>query len=181
MPLTVGRGVEASRNNGTIFTYNPTATGVNANTKTYIYGGTERWYYNWYAATAEKDINATDDVDGSICPKGWKLPYNYTISDTVSWGALTNAYNITTNGTKVSTLTGYLVLEAYPLSLLRSGLYYYGTFSAGASGVYWSSTASDASSARDLDYNINSVDPQSGFSKPNGGLPIRCLASPLVH
>ena len=193
LPLANNVGVEASYNNGSTFTYTPTSCsgdsecGINRNTKSSSTYGTY-YYYNWFAATAGKGTSSTAanvDVDGSICPKGWKLPSNYTVTGTnsatgtawkdMSWSALTLAYlNITTN---TSTSTGYLTLEASPISLFRAGYYGNGSFYyGGSSGVYWSSTASSTSYAYTLNFRSSNVNPQSDPNRASRGFNLRCLA-----
>ena len=188
LPLAIGTSVEASYNDGSTFTYIPTSTGINANTKTATWNNVERWYYNWYAATGEKGTSSTGanvDVDGSICPKGWKLPSNYTVTGKnpatgtdwkdMSWSALTLAYLNITGGT--STSTGYRTLEASPISLLRAGFYVNGSFGYGGShGDYWSSTAYSTSNAYKLAFDSSGVNPQSEHPKDNLGFNVRCLA-----
>ena len=195
LPLANNVGVEASYNNGSTFTYTPTSCsgdsecGINQNTQPNSTYGT--YYYNWFAATAGKGTSSTAanvDVDGSICPKGWKLPSNYTVTGTnpttgtawkdMSWPALTLAYlNITTN---TSTSTGYQTLVASPISLLRAGYYSNGSFYSGGSygsfGDYWSSTANSTSNAYNLVFHNGYVGPQYNYNKASYGLNVRCLA-----
>ena len=196
LPLANNIGVEASYNNGSTFTYTPTSCsgdsecGINRNTQSSSTYGTY-YYYNWFAATAGKGTSSTAanvDVDGSICPKGWKLPSNYTVNGTnpatgtawkdMSLNSITDTYGITTTGQAgVSTTTGYQTLEASPISLLRAGDYSSGRFGHGGSGgYYWSSTASSTSNAYDLVFDSNIVYPQSSDSKARYGFSIRCLA-----
>ena len=171
LPLTVGTGVEASYNDGSTFTYTPTTT-ISGTTKTAVWNNVERWYYNWYAATAEKGVGApaSSDVDGSICPKGWKLPYNYSINQAVSWGALTGVY-----------AGNYLTLSALPLEIYRTGEYNpNGLYYDDGYGRYWSSTtqAADAAFFMHIDYMY--IRPQN-YGARDIGLNIRCVASPLAH
>ena len=183
LPLTQGTGIEASFGTTTAgsistFTYTPTSNAtIGTNTQN---NATYGWHYNWLAATAERGTTSTAanvDVNGSICPKGWRLPANYTISTTLSWGALTTAYGITANGAGITTSTGYLYLEASPLSLQRSGIYSGGSFySGGSGGYYWSSTAQSTSLAYLLYYDSVNVYPQGSYSKSSLGFSVRCLA-----
>lgn len=100
---------------------------------------TGQWYYNWYAATAGTGTSSqiNTDTEKSICPKGWRLPPNNTISTTKSYyNLLSNAYGISTGG-NVSTM------ESVPLSYTRSGYRDPGStlIGSGSYGNYWSSTA----------------------------------------
>ena len=193
LPLANNVGVEASYDNGSTFTYTPTSCsgndecGINQNTQSSSTYGTY-YYYNWFAATAGKGTSSTDanvDVDGSICPKGWKLPSNYTVTGTnsatgtnwkdMSWSALTLAYLNITEGTYTS--TGYQTLEASPISLLRAGRYNDGSFNNGGSyGFYWSSTANSTSYAYRLSFYSSRVNPQDSYDKASFGFNVRCLA-----
>ena len=195
LPLANNVGVEASYNNGSTFTYTPTSCsgdsecGINRNTQSSSTYGTY-YYYNWFAATAGKGTSSTAanvDVDGSICPKGWKLPSNYTVAgknpqtntdwSAMSWSALTQAYlGFATN---TDNTTGYQTLEASPISLLRAGLYDSGSFrNGGSSGYYWSSTAYSTSAAYYLYFSSSSsrVYPQGNNGKANYGFNVRCIA-----
>ena len=191
LPLANNVSVEASYNNGSTFTYTPTSSAsIGTNTRRGGTSGyTNYYYYNWYAATGEKGTSSTAanvDVNGSICPKGWKLPSNYTVTGTnsatgtawksMSWSALTQAYlGFTTN---TSTTTGYQTLEALPISLLRAGYYASGSFyEGGGGGGYWSSTASSTSYTYSLGYNSGAVYPQNSYyNKASYGFIVHCLA-----
>lgn len=150
---------------------------MNSNTKTPAPNG--NYYYSWYAATAGSGTSAQTNTEAeySICPSGWKLPANYTISTTKSYGSMANAYGLTTNGAN-NTTTNISTFEAFPLSFARTGTYYGsgGPVNVGTYGLYWSSTArSDATLAYDFIYGASRTYPQYN-AKKYSGLPVRCVA-----
>ena len=176
--LALNIPVSASYNDGSIFIYTPTSEAMNGNTVTPRISSDEwngYYYYNWYAATGEKGSSSSmGDVDGSICPKGWKLPYNYTVNPNVSWGGLTDTYGVTVNGNNIDTDTGYITLEAIPISLQRAGSYYESEYIDGG-GTLWSSTAAGAQSSRSLDFRKTRVYPQVNYLKDRG-FSVRCVS-----
>ena len=133
------------------------------------------YYYSWYAATAGTGTAsmASGDATGSICPKGWRLPANYTSDSNKSYGSITEKYlgfHVNTSGNYVATM------EAIPLQFLRAGFYNGGKFYNGSTaGFYWSSTASTAANAYYLSYATSSTYPQNSDVKYNG-LSVRCAA-----
>ncbi len=133
--------------------------------------------YNWTAATlgsgtkvATDGQNATD----SICPKGWKLPYN-TGND--SFSNLLGTYGLpTTNTDNVSPKANQLA--NFPLNFLRTGFYdysdgkmYYRT----TNGLWWSATRSSATNANYLLTDTSHVYPQNSYSR-GSGFALRCVA-----
>ena len=179
-PVTVKR---AKYNSTYTEDWTPTGTGgsdaaepMNNNTKTPAPNG--NYYYSWYAATAGSGTSAQTNTEAeySICPSGWKLPANYTISTTKSYGSMTNAYGLTTNGANNST-NNTSTFEAFPLSFARTGEYVSGSpYGVGTYGYYWSSTAtSDATYAYFLLYSTSYTYPQNNNVKYYG-LPVRCVA-----
>ncbi|MBQ8984619.1 hypothetical protein IJ098_02060 [Candidatus Saccharibacteria bacterium] len=163
--------------------WTPTGTGGTGNGTTPMNGNTKAanntYYYSWYAATAGSGLSTDVNTDApfSICPKGWRLPYNYTIDSSTtskSYSNMTKAYlNITTN---TSTSTGYQTLEAFPLNFARSGYVGSGAFNSSGYGYYWSSTAySSATYAYYLLYDTAFVGPQHNDRKYYG-FNVRCVA-----
>ena len=146
-----------------------------------ISGNTE-YYYNWTGATAGRgsQTQSSGDIDGSICPAGWRLPTSNKTSGAtdweVSWNNLTNAYLGFTNNT--STNTGYQTLESYPISLYRAGLVNSGSQNDARVGFYWSSSAypSNSNDAYTLYYDTSNVYPQNDSYKYYG-FQVRCLAA----
>ena len=145
-------------------------------------------YYNWYAATAESGTySATSgNMEDSICPKGWRLPYN-AANESGSWyDLLRNAYAVTdANGTQTESNNKYgtaqgpaLAMHELPLSIVFSGLYNWvngGLNNRGTNGNYWSSTPYASTNAHNLNFNSTNVNPQNGNNKTNG-LTVRCVA-----
>ena len=154
------------------------ACSMNGNTRVGTGIHSNEWYYSWYAATGESGTSAQSNIEAewSICPAGWKLPANYTISASKSYGSLTNAYNLTTNGINNNN-TNTNVFEAFPLSFTRSGGYYSGNpLSIDNYGWYVSSTAgSNTIYAYNIAYGTSYTYPQ-GDSYKNLASPIRCVA-----
>ena len=179
-PVTVKR---AQYNSTYTEDWTPTGTGgsnaaepMNSNTKTPAPNG--NYYYSWYAATAGSGTSAQTNTEAeySICPSGWKLPANYTISTTKSYGSMTNAYGLTTNGAN-NTTTNTSTFEAFPLSFARTGYYNSGSpYYVGTYGLYWSSPAySDATYAYYLFYGASYTYPQNDDGKYIG-FTVRCVA-----
>ena len=120
---------------------------------------------------------ASGDATGSICPKGWRLPANYTSDPDKSYGGITLVYL----GFYVNTLADHhLILEGAPLQFVRSGNYFSGSFHNMNLGGY---AASSTASATDSNYllaystivNPSRTDPQFSYYKYTG-FPVRCVA-----
>jgi len=185
IPLASGTTIEASYNTtASAYSFTPSAAcsgngscSMNANTK--ADNGT--YYYSWYAATAETGTSTDVNVDAptSICPVGWRLPANYTIDQTKSYGSLTNAYDFTTDGGN-NYEDHKVALESTPLNFARSGYQNNGRqVDINIYGYYWSSTAYvNTDNAYIFIYGTytNSLTfPQSGGGK-HYGYNIRCVA-----
>ena len=178
--LAAGVQAQGSSNTSrTAYPFTPTSCGSNGacsmNGNTVASGA---YYYSWYAATAETGTSADVNVDtsASICPIGWRLPANYTIDSTKSYGSLTNAYNLTSGGANNSQ-NHVSELESSPLNFARSGNYGGGSLSNnGTYGLYWSSTAySSSTRAYDFYYGTSNTYPQYYYSKYYG-FNVRCVA-----
>ena len=129
-------------------------------------------HYTWNAATAGTggaDVVREDATD-SICPKGWQLPTSNN-SNSGSFQALTNAYNISSNA------AGNTALVSAPLYFVRSGYVLSGSLrDAGDSGDYWSSTAFLVNlNAFELVFHSGFVD-SSNNTYRYCGQSVRCLA-----
>ena len=181
IPLASGTTIEASYNTtASAYSFTPSAAcsgngacSMNANTK--ADNGT--YYYSWYAATAETgtSTDVSTDTSASICPIGWRLPANYTIDQTKSYGSLTNSYGFTTNGAN-SPDNHVAQLESAPLNFARSGVYNGGLTYNGTRGYYWSSTAyTGAANAYYFFYNTSYTFPQDHNAK-YVGFNVRCVA-----
>lgn len=118
-------------------------------------------YYSYVAAAAGTNPSAGDAVY-DICPKGWRLPVYNEYSAFVSIYQSGNA------------------LASQPWNGVYAGVYYNSSFyGGGASGGYWSSTASDASDAYYLDFN-NSNTYVTGYNK-NRGRSVRCVLNTTLQ
>ena len=186
LSLSTNTPIIGSKNDGSAFTYTPTSCGgtngscaMNGNTM----AGSGMWYYSWYAATAGEgkttDVNV--DVDGSICPVGWRLPPNYSAQVNKSFGGLTNSYGVTSDGENGNSSN---VMVSYPINITRDKCRYNGgNPDYGVHGYYQSSTAAESS---DSSYVFVQFDPtgNNGNNKvyPQGVDPkgyafnIRCVA-----
>ncbi|MBR2587566.1 hypothetical protein IKE71_04325, partial [Candidatus Saccharibacteria bacterium] len=144
-------------------------------------------YYNWYATTAESGTftQSSGNAEDSICPKGWQLPENGgDTSGSKSWyGLIVGAYGQVTNdngGTSGSTevTASEVNIKKFPISLVRSGRYYWADSNLdnrGSYGYFWSSTAAATAYSRDLEFWGGTLYPQSGSGKASGST-VRCLA-----
>ena len=189
LPLAIGTPVEASYNDGSTFMWSPmscsNAANCAINGTALYYSGTNRYYYNWYAATAEEGTteNINVDTNGSICPAGWRLPANYTFAPTKSFSSVTDAYL----GITANTSAGYVgTLESYPLNYARTGhsRIYGDVIQINAIGLYWSSTSvgiTDIYGYNDayrFYYTTTNTWPQDypSSAKYLLGYPVRCVA-----
>ena len=167
LSLSTGVAVTASKNDGSTFSFTPTscedggACPMNNNTTNAHYNST--WVYSWYAATAGQGGSKVGHIDGSICPKGWRLPDSY-------YPLLKDTYNI------ANTEAGARRLESSPLSFTRPGL------TQGANGwysddeaIYHTNEAAEESVRNSLWYGSNFVYVSANGSKASGGR-IRCVA-----
>ncbi len=169
-------GQEVSFNTGASCSSNGACV-MNGNT---AYNSTTgQWYYSWYAATAGSGTSSQTNTDApsSICPKGWRIPANYSLSPSKSYGSITNAYNLTTGGANNEN-TSISTLEASPLNFARYNYYDGGTLRSvdTGHGYYWSSNAwEDARFASYFHYGTGYTYPQYRIYK-YGGISIRCVA-----
>ena len=178
--LSTGVSSVGSYNDGTTFTWTPTSCGsngtcpMNGDTR----AGNSTYYYNWYAATAGegKSTDADNDVDGSICPAGWKLPQAYTVNPNKSFGSLTNAYNFTIDGVN-NNENHAAALNSFPFNFTRSGYSSYGSgFSNyGEYALYPSSTTGGAGYTAAFSYSTTRTVSQGGGGKTYG-FTTRCVA-----
>ncbi len=130
-------------------------------------------YYQWEAATAGTGVSltpTTQEVSGSICPKGWKLPAGRS-SVGGSFYNLVNGLNSTT-----ITQAPYYFL---PSGRASSGLLWY----ANSSGTYWSSTAYygyySTEEAFALSFSQSSISPTNTFTR-GSGQSVRCMVNGAV-
>ncbi len=133
--------------------------------------------YNWTAATLGSGTKVTADgknATDSICPRGWKLPYNVGND---SFSNLLGTYGLpTTNTDNVAPKANQLA--NFPLNFLRTGHYYYSdgkVYRRATHGYWWSATRSSATHANRLYTSTADVYPQ--YSVYRGyGFAVRCVA-----
>ena len=131
-----------------------------------VHGG----YYNFYTISAGEGSSAktSGDIEGSICPKGWRLPvgWNY-YPDKNEYRVLYEQYNSLSSMMDEAgfTLEGY----AYHGEILALGNW----------GRYWSSTVNSDSYAIDMELSRRSSSSSVDIGYPTPkyqGLSARCLA-----
>ncbi len=140
----------------------PTTTDYNEH---YIMGN----FYSWTAATAGAGNNTltAGSVNQSICPKNWALPANGAYGNLfASYGTIDVNNNLVYGEQSILNAPLYFV---YGGSVGNSSL-----SNAGSRGYYWSSTASNASSAYGL-YFIAGVSPSNNGGR-YVGMSVRCVA-----
>ena len=119
-------------------------------------------YYNWYTATAGHGTSAVrrGHVAGDICPSGWHLPTGGQDGEFVALDAA----------------IGHSGFFTSPANFLYAG--YIGAYrevSANRYGLYWSSTANDASTVYDLYLFNGDVDPGTSVVERHFGYSVRCV------
>ncbi|MBQ3352212.1 hypothetical protein IJG91_00905, partial [Candidatus Saccharibacteria bacterium] len=171
-----GTGEEIIFNTGNTCAADSTCI-MNSNTR-YV-STTGFWYYSWYAATAGTGNSSMVDEETtySICPANWRLPANYSKDTEKSWGALTDAYGMTTSGTDNNN-NNISKFNSLPISSAFTSNYYVGslTNSAMNDSMYWSSTAyTTATYAYRMRYNSGYTGPQN-YARKYVGNTVRCVA-----
>ncbi len=205
MPTTISSLASTDFSNSNYFraqVYNPSET---ANSRQKGYGA----YYSWFAATAGTgDASVAvggQDVDASICPKGWRLPtsnktsatatgYNYSFNKLVidpltgAPYAMSDDANYKANAWKSANYTNTLLgLTNAAGAVFSNGFFPAAGYVAsgslngvGSEGYYWSSTAGSSTHAYDL-YFYSSVVNTSDTSYRYNGISVRCVANPAIH
>ena len=158
---------------------------------TYGYGN----YYTWSAAMAnttsydsatstDSGGKTSDEVNTSICPKGWRLPYGMdtgygTTSKgfsylSVSMGGL-NTIMRTYDNPSGKTMGNRL--RQFPNNYVYSGYFLSQSVNNRVSyAKYWSSTSKTIDSAYILYFIENTINPGSHFDSKDNGLAVRCVA-----
>jgi len=127
--------------------------------------------YQWNTATAGTGASVSSmEANGSICPKGWKLP----TSGTNTLGSFSYLVNAGSVGTQTSSLT------KAPYYFIRGGSVRqdvnYLLSNVGSYGAYWSSSPSGANNAYYLYFGATSdIDLSANFVR-SGGFAVRCIA-----
>ena len=172
--------------------YNHTNTSARATSPTsngsamYSYGN----YYTWSAAMAntiyydsptatDADGKTSDNVNTSICPSGWRLPYGNTTGNGANSGGF-SYLDIQLGGTGAdqSTTEASNRWRKFPNNFLYSGFFYTSlAYSRGNGGYYWSSTASSSNYSYGLILGSSGVNPVSGSVSKFLGYSIRCTVA----
>ena len=152
----------------------------------YSYGN----YYNWYSVTAGRGTysKSSGEVEGDLCPSGWKLPLGNTSTGDISQSASDTANKVGGfsyldrkmggTGQFQPTSADSVRWRKFPVNTLYSGYVGGGSLDGrGAGGYYWSSTASSSNGAYDLYLYSSNVDPGTGSGKKYNGRAVRCVAS----
>ncbi len=131
------------------------------------------WYYQFNTATAGTGQYVTSDggeAQGSICPKGWKLPLSKSTNDSKngSFAKLLNAYGVPSN-------SDAKLLQA-PLYFVRGGYVGSGSLSSvGSEGDYRSQVSRSNTAAYDLYFGSSRVNPSANGDR-YAGYSLRCVA-----
>ena len=137
------------------------ATAVNVYVESDYYGG----FYTWFTATAgEGKNNVSENVNYSICPKGWRLPTGGTGGE---FEKLANLY-----GDTGATAAEALLSSKGP-NFILAGCYLNNAL-ANRGGWYWSSTIIDGSTYR-LGLNDSAVFPLYSLVNSGFGDSVRCV------
>ena len=136
-------------------------------------------YYHFQAATAGTGgsmTTANTNSPDTFCPLGWQLPYGGEGGDyynkSKSWSYLLGAYSITTSQQDI-----YRV-RSYPLSLILSGNYYWGSGALGQLNTvshYWSLTVTSDIRAYRFHLGADYIKLVSQAIEKNGGEISRCV------
>ncbi len=136
----------------------------------YSYGN----YYTWAAATADINNRSSVDVDTSICPTGWRLPYRDNETSGAIFGGFHNL--IVQLGGNASSRSNFKPLRDYPNNFVYSGIRTGSSYSyLGRKGNYWTSGASSstASGTMTIDNSPASILTQNEYKYT--GRSVRCV------
>ncbi len=155
--------------------YYPNASNPDADT--HKYGA----YYTWCVATAGTCADNISPAPGSICPKGWKLPFFSDLTmDGTSQITPANAWK--TNQTDATIGNSFGIATATNGAILSAAFFPAAgsvgdgsVNSVGSNGYYWSAGLRDTNTAYNLGFSSGSVNP-TGYSGRYYGLPVRCVA-----
>ncbi|MBR3132272.1 hypothetical protein IKG33_02600, partial [Candidatus Saccharibacteria bacterium] len=156
-------------------------------------------YYNWPAAVANTDYNASENsslTTTSLCPTDWKLPQGgnktriESNNDNDFWTLIVTNLNGGTNPSNYSSSnnpyysssagkTVSKLVRKFPNNFIYSGYWNSANPSSRSSlGYYWSSTLYSVSTAYSLYFGSSVVAPGSSnsYSSKYYGLSVRCMA-----
>ncbi len=153
-------------------------------------------YYNWYTATAGAGNSSVatqnQNVNTSICPKGWTLPTGGSAGNPNTENTWSNFYKLFRNmGLTISNSSlshshgGYASWGTGDLATVQGDIYNFkytgrvfgGSLVGGTDyGYWWSSAANSATSAYSLDISSSTVDPGTDYNGRYNGFAVRCIA-----
>ena len=154
-------------------------------------------YYNYCAASAgtycwgngdnETNSPTTDpnttisptarDIEGDICPKGWRMPTGGNYNASIGGGDYENLYNKYSGGGTLGGSTSMAQHLAFKtaLSLPLSGdMYMNSMFSQGNNGSFWGATWQSTTSMNYLSVSSSGANFNFGYSR-TAGIPVRCV------
>lgn len=131
-------------------------------------------YYNWTAAVAygywgTREISTSgQDIEISICPTGWRLPYGYNSQNGNDFVTLSTASEWATNSDQK--------LAQNPSYFIRAGYISSGSLiDAGSQGAFWSSTTAGNAYAAKMSFRSNQVTTVA-IDNRGYGFTVRCIA-----
>ncbi|MDO4747141.1 MAG: hypothetical protein Q4A70_02260 [Candidatus Saccharibacteria bacterium] len=155
---------------------NNTETMSNRNVNIYSYGN----YYNYYSATAGRGpySKVSGDIEGDICPIGWKIPYGrYDNLNTGSYAYLTDKMGGTSTTPSTNSVTGEnmgLYWHYFPNNIVDSGgIITRNISSRGSTALFYSSGIIGRYSASVI--SISNTGVSFGQNNKFNGRPVRCL------
>ena len=170
-----------SRNDRSTFTYTPStcaASGIcSLNGNTFYSAKYSQEYYSWVAAVADSwdGVLQRNDVDGSVCPVGWRIPSNYL--------ATRNFDNLISMAYGITALSSLPILKNYPLDYGPTERSYGGknTLSGETTyGFWWTSSALSIegyNAAYSLYYSSDTLDVgNNSHGSKIQGFSLRCVA-----
>ena len=141
----------------------------NLSSNIYSYGN----YYTWAAATADINNRSGVNVDTSICPTGWRLPYR---DGTTSGAIFGGFYNLTVQlGGDASSRSTFKPLRDYPNNFVYSGTRTSSYLLLGEEGSYWTSGASNNTSSGIMTINNSKANLLTSNTYKYVGRSVRCV------
>lgn len=147
--------------------------------RVYSYGN----YYNWYSATAgygTYELHGRVDVDGDLCPAGWKLPYGSDrISGNQNLGNKRGGYYYLADhigAVGQDSRASSRKFRKFPNNFVYSGEQDGGTIKrSGEIGIFPSSTAYSNVMAFNLYVETSVMNYESAYGEKSSGFSVRCV------
>ena len=139
----------------------------------YSYGN----YYSWAAAIASTIYYQCANVNTSICPTGWRIPYGGPSIGNISGGF----YYLYLSIKGDSSMTAQQIqkkMMGFPYNYLYSGYTSIGSNSRGSTGWYSTSTSTRVNNyltIAGIEFTTTSMDAYDHYPQKYHGLPIRCV------